>query len=105
LEPEEEPGHFPPKRVSRSHPRRFIDLFREVHYPRLKPENLVETLGDLAEATVHGASLGGVLVMGMWLRGSQLFREVFAVKITIWGVTSPPPQIGHAIFACPAPRR
>jgi hypothetical protein len=32
-------------------------------------------------------------------RGLQLFREVFAVKITIWGVTSPPPQVGQATFA------
>ena len=29
----------------------------------------------------------------------QLFREVFAVKIAIWGVISPPPQVGHATFA------
>jgi hypothetical protein len=37
LEPEEEPGHLPPKRpVSRAHPRRLVDLFGEVHYPRLK---------------------------------------------------------------------
>ncbi len=35
----------------------------------------------------------------MSFRGSQLFREVFAVKIAIWGVTSPPPQVGHAAFA------
>jgi hypothetical protein len=32
-------------------------------------------------------------------RGPQLFREVFAVKIAIWGVTAPPPQVGHATFA------
>ncbi len=31
-------------------------------------------------------------------RGPQLFREVFAVKIAIWGVTAPP-QVGHATFA------
>jgi hypothetical protein len=31
--------------------------------------------------------------------GPQLFREVFAVKIAIWGVTFPPPQVGHATFA------
>jgi hypothetical protein len=31
--------------------------------------------------------------------GPQLFREVFAVKIAIWGVTFPPPQLGHATFA------
>jgi len=28
-------------------------------------------------------------------RGLQLFREVFAVKIAIWGVTSPLPHVGH----------
>ena len=33
------------------------------------------------------------------VRGPQLFREVFAVKIAIWGVISPPPQVGHATFA------
>ena len=42
LEPEEEPGHFPPKRsVPRAHPCRLVDLFGEVHDPRLKPEGLV----------------------------------------------------------------
>ena len=33
------------------------------------------------------------------VRDPQLFREVFAVKIAIWGVTCPPPQVGHAAFA------
>ena len=32
-------------------------------------------------------------------RAPQLFREVFAVKIAIWDVTAPPPQVGHATFA------
>jgi hypothetical protein len=54
-EPEEEPGHLPPKRpVPRAHPRSLVDLFGEVHDPRLKPEGLVETVGDLAEVIVHG---------------------------------------------------
>src|SRR6266404_272175 len=54
LEPEEEPGHFPPKcSVPRAHPCRLVDLFGEVHDPRLKPEGLVETVGDLAEMMVH----------------------------------------------------
>src|SRR5229473_4329963 len=65
LEPEEEPGHFPPKRaVPRAHPCRLVDLFGEVHDPRLKPEGLVETVGDLAEVMVHGRLLPWrVLVM------------------------------------------
>src|SRR5712691_149337 len=55
LEPEEEPGHFPSKRaVARSHPRRLVDLFGEIHNPRLKPEGLVGTFGDLAEVMLHG---------------------------------------------------
>jgi hypothetical protein len=68
-EPEEEPGHLPPKRpVSRAPPRRLVDLFGEVHDPRLKPEGLVETVGDLAEVRVHGRLLAWrVLVMGMWV--------------------------------------
>src|SRR6266481_59361 len=54
LEPEEEPGHFPPKcSVPRAHPCRLVDVFGEVHDPRLKPEGLVETVGDLAEMMVH----------------------------------------------------
>jgi len=58
MEPEEEPGHFPPKcAVPRDHPRRLVDLFGEVHDPRLKPEGLVETVGDLAEVMVHGRLL------------------------------------------------
>ena len=67
VEPEEEPGHLPPKRpVPRAHPRRLIDLFGEVHDPRLKPEGLVETVDDLAEMMVHGRLLAWrVLVMGM----------------------------------------
>jgi len=28
----------------------------------------------------------------------QLFREVFALKMAIWGVTFLPPQVGQAIF-------
>src|SRR6266849_10740105 len=69
LEPEEEPGHFPPKRAGpRAHPRRLVDLFGEVHDPRLKPEGLVETVGDLAEVMVHGRLLAWrVLVMGIWM--------------------------------------
>src|SRR6266851_9185290 len=66
LEPEEEPGHFPPKRAGpRGHPRRLVDLFGEVHDPRLKPEGLVETVGDLAEVMmVHDRLLAWrVLVM------------------------------------------
>ncbi len=31
--------------------------------------------------------------------GPQLFLEVFAVEIAIWGVTAPPPQVGHATVA------
>ena len=69
LEPEEESGHFPPKcAVPRTHPRRLVDLFGEVHDPRLKPEGLVETVGDLAEVMVHGRLLPWrVLVMGRWI--------------------------------------
>src|SRR5215510_12238304 len=59
LEPEEESGHFPSKRaIARPHPRRLVDLFGEIHNPRLKPQGLVETLGDLAEVGLHGLLLG-----------------------------------------------
>src|SRR5260370_19523544 len=52
--PEEEPGHFPPKRaVPRAHPCRLVDLFGEDHEPRLKTEGLVETVGDLAEVMIN----------------------------------------------------
>jgi len=53
-----ESGDFPSKRaVARSHPRRLVDLFGVVHNPRLKPEGLVETVGDLAEVMLHGLLL------------------------------------------------
>ena len=35
---------------------------------------------------------------GRIARPLQLFREVFAVKIAIWGVTAPLPQVGHWTF-------
>ena len=58
LKPEEEPGYLPPERpIPMAHPRRLVDLFGEVHDPRLKPEGLVETVGDLAEVMVHGRLL------------------------------------------------
>lgn len=86
LEPEEEPGHLPPKRPTPvAHPRRLVDLFGEVHDPRLKPEGLVETGGDLAEVRIPGRL--------------QLFRDVFALKMAIWGVTCLPPQVGHVLVA------
>ena len=97
LEPKQEPGHFPSKRaVARAHPRRLVDLFGKVHNSRLKPEGLVETVGDLAEVMVHGR-----LPKWRFLRHEacdQLFREVFALKMAIWGVTFLPPQVGQAIF-------
>jgi len=68
LDPKEEPGNFPAKRaVGWAHPRRLVNLFGEVHNPRLKPKGLVETVGGLAEVMVHGRLLtitGGFFVMG-----------------------------------------
>ncbi len=52
--PKKSPVTFP---VPRADPRRLVDLFGEVHDPRLKPEGLVETVGDLAEVMVHGRLL------------------------------------------------
>jgi hypothetical protein len=64
LEPEEEPRHLPPKRpVPGAHPCRLVDLFGEVHDPRLKPEGLVETVGDLAEVIVSRPPPWTVLVL------------------------------------------
>jgi len=79
LEPEEESGHFPS------------------HNLRLKPQGLVETVGDLVEVRVHGLLLGRrlFLIDRSSSRGLQLFREVFALKIAIWDVTFPLPHVGH----------
>jgi hypothetical protein len=44
------PGHFPSKgTVARVHPSCLGDLFGELHHPRLKPEDFVETVSNLAE--------------------------------------------------------
>jgi len=48
-------------RLPRAHPRRLVNLFGEVHDPRLKPKGFVETVGDLteaAEAAPSGVVLG-----------------------------------------------
>jgi len=56
--PKKEPGHFPSKgTVVRVHPGCLGDLFGELHYPRLNPEDLVETVSNLAEVMVHGLLL------------------------------------------------
>jgi hypothetical protein len=56
--PKKSPVTFPRSvRSPEAHPRRLADLFGEVHDPRLRPEGLVETVGDLAEVMGHGRLL------------------------------------------------